>query len=99
MMANFGSSNEAAGKAYCGLEVLVKAPNGRQLRAVVADAFANEWMANSASIDVIHGVFHNLLGYETNDKNVVVRDVSWQFTGKRHNSEFVNYVFTLGDLR
>lgn len=37
MMSDFGWSNEAAGKAYCGLEVLVKTSDGRQLTAIIAD--------------------------------------------------------------
>lgn len=49
-------------------------------------AFADEWLQTPTSIDVIHGAFKYLLGWSTDDKNVVLRDVSWTFTGKRHTN-------------
>ncbi|GAA5903454.1 hypothetical protein JCM6882_006552 [Rhodosporidiobolus microsporus] len=87
MLADFGGDATAAREAYCGLEAVVTTPEGRSATLVVADAFDDTWVRTPTSMDVVYNAFSKLLGYTTNDKNVVIQNVSWKFNGKR-NSQY-----------
>ena len=39
MLNNFGGDYEAAARAYCGLELVVSTPDGRNKTMYIADAF------------------------------------------------------------
>lgn len=53
--------------------------------APTADAFDDTWVRTPTSIDVVFNAFGRLLGYTTEDKNTVIQNVSWRFTGNRNN--------------
>ncbi|BGP53251.1 hypothetical protein JCM8202_002576 [Rhodotorula sphaerocarpa] len=89
MVNSVGGDVMAARKAYCGLEVEVTTPEGRTATLVVADAFDDTWVRTPTSIDVMYNAFMNLYGSWTNNKNDVIQNVSWKFTGKRNQ----RYVF------
>lgn len=54
MLDNFDGDAMAARKAYCGLEAIVKNPDGTQLTLYVADAFDDAWVLTPNSIDVMY---------------------------------------------
>ena len=84
MLSNFNWDYEAAAKAYCGLEAIVTTPDGRTATLYLADAFDDTWVRTPSSIDVVIGSFAQLFGRETTNKNDVVKDGSWYFTGNRN---------------
>ncbi|GAA5874700.1 hypothetical protein JCM16303_002956 [Sporobolomyces ruberrimus] len=84
MLDNFDGDAMAARKAYCGLEAIVKNPDGTQLTLYVADAFDDAWVLTPNSIDVMYNSFSKLFGKVTTNKNDVVKNASWQFTGNRN---------------
>ncbi|KWU42019.1 hypothetical protein RHOSPDRAFT_21948, partial [Rhodotorula sp. JG-1b] len=84
MLRNFNYDYEAAATAYCGLEAVVTTPDGRTATLYVADAFDDTWVRTPSSIDVVIGSFAQLFGRETTNKNDVVKDGSWYFTGNRN---------------
>lgn len=84
MLANFDGDYESAAKAYSGLEAEITTPDGRTVTLYVADAFDDTWVRTPASLDIIHGSFKSLYGSYTNNKNNVVKNASWRFTGRRN---------------
>ncbi|GJN90931.1 hypothetical protein Rhopal_003945-T1 [Rhodotorula paludigena] len=84
MLANFDGDYESAAKAYCGLEAEITTPDGRTVTLYVADAFDDTWVRTPASLDIIHGSFESLYGSYTDNKNNVVKNASWRFTGRRN---------------
>ncbi|GAA5973172.1 hypothetical protein JCM3765_000734, partial [Sporobolomyces pararoseus] len=84
MIANFNGDEMAARKAYCGLEVLVTTPSGTQLTLYVADGFDPAWVKTPSSIDVMYNSFTKLFGKATSNKNDVIQNVKWEFTGSRN---------------
>ncbi|GAA5820184.1 hypothetical protein JCM3770_004813 [Rhodotorula araucariae] len=86
MLADFGGDETAARKAYCGLEAVVTTPNGVSQTLYVVDAFDDAWVRTPTSVDVIYDAFTKLNdGKATSDKNTVINNVSWRFTGNRSN--------------
>ncbi|KAK4048259.1 hypothetical protein OIO90_005878 [Microbotryomycetes sp. JL221] len=83
VQVNFGGRNDAAASAYCGLEAEFTTPDGRKATLFLVDAFADPWVLTPTSVDVIKGSFPLLYGRTTDDKNDVVQNVSWRFTGRR----------------
>jgi hypothetical protein len=55
MLANYGNDSIAAGTAYCGLEAVFTAPDGRTATLYLADAFDDAWVLTPTSIDVVWG--------------------------------------------
>ncbi|GAA5983782.1 hypothetical protein JCM10908_005925 [Rhodotorula pacifica] len=84
MLSNFNWDYEAAATAYCGLEAVVTTPDGRTATLYLADAFDDAWVRTASSIDVVIGAFPQLFGSWTTNKNDVVKDGSWYFTGNRN---------------
>lgn len=74
---------------FCGLEAVVTTPTGRSEVLYVADAFATEWIHTPASIDVVKSFFRPLFGSSTDNKDDVVKNASWKFTGRR-NMQYAN---------
>lgn len=57
-------------------------------------------MRTSTSADVIYNAFTQLNGgKQTNDKNVVLKDVSWRFTGTRNSRCVSSSSFSLSRCR
>ncbi|TNY24154.1 hypothetical protein DMC30DRAFT_413396 [Rhodotorula diobovata] len=96
MMADANWDATAARKKYCGLEAVVTTPAGKELTLYVTDAFDDTWVRTPTSIDVVYNAFSKLLGYATNNKNDVIQNVSWRFTGNRN--EQYKYNDTLAPL-
>ncbi|GAA5983814.1 hypothetical protein JCM10908_005937 [Rhodotorula pacifica] len=86
MLASFNQDSVAAKKAFCGLEAKVYSPaTGKTVTLYIADAFDDEWVRTPASIDVMYDSFAEVYGSKTDDKNDVVKEVSWQLTGNRND--------------
>jgi len=85
MRKNFGYNNEAAATAYCGLEALVTTPDGQTKLMVIGDGFDDAWVLTPGSIDIMHNAFTSLFGKYTNNKNDVIKGVSWVLTGTRND--------------
>ncbi|KAJ3110004.1 hypothetical protein HDU96_006977 [Phlyctochytrium bullatum] len=75
----------SVGKEFCGLEAWVYSPqSGINVTMYVVDAFDQRWVLTPTSIDVTIKGFELLSGLGTpRDKNVVLSDVMWKFTGNR----------------
>ncbi|GAA5933598.1 hypothetical protein JCM1841_004496 [Sporobolomyces salmonicolor] len=84
MLANFNGSYVAAATAYCGLEAVVTTPDGHTATLYLADAFDDAWVRTPSSLDVIYGSFAQLFGSVTDNKNDVVKNATWYFTGARN---------------
>ncbi|GAA5887835.1 hypothetical protein JCM5296_001783 [Sporobolomyces johnsonii] len=84
MLANFNGSYVAAATAYCGLEAVVTTPDGRTATLYLADAFDDAWVRTPSSLDVVYGSFPLLFGSVTDNKNDVVKNATWYFTGARN---------------
>ncbi|GAA5952701.1 hypothetical protein JCM8115_002325 [Rhodotorula mucilaginosa] len=80
-----GGDEMAARKMFCGLEAEVTTPEGRTATLYVADAFDDTWVLTPTSIDVVYNAFAQLFGRTTDNKNDVVQNVSWKFTGNRNS--------------
>ncbi|BGP48663.1 hypothetical protein JCM10450v2_004539 [Rhodotorula kratochvilovae] len=85
MLASTGGDYEAAAKMYCGLEAVVTTPEGKTMTLYLADAFDDTWVLTPSSIDIIHGAFTTLFGSYTDNKNDVVKNANWKFTGNRND--------------
>ncbi|GAA5971464.1 hypothetical protein JCM11641_008362 [Rhodosporidiobolus odoratus] len=83
MLNDFNGDATAARQAYCGLEATVTTAAGKTVTLYVTDAFDDAWVRTPTSIDVIKNAFANLYGKSTSDKNAVLQNVSWKFTGNR----------------
>ncbi|GAA5820187.1 hypothetical protein JCM3770_004814 [Rhodotorula araucariae] len=84
MLADANGDATLARQKYCGLEAIVTTPEGKSVTLYVTDAFDDTWVRTPTSIDVVYNAFGNLLGYTTDDKNTVINNVSWRFTGNRN---------------
>jgi hypothetical protein len=84
MRANFGGNNAAAAAAYCGLEAIVTAPNGKSMTMVIGDGFDDAWVRTPGSIDIMHSAWNTLHGSSSNNKNDVMQGVTWKLTGNRN---------------
>ncbi|GAA5846566.1 hypothetical protein JCM9279_006745 [Rhodotorula babjevae] len=84
MMADANWDATAARQKYCGLEAVVTTPAGKELTLYVTDAFDDAWVLTPTSIDVVYNSFTKLLGWQTSNKNDVIQNVSWRFTGNRN---------------
>ena len=95
MLNNFGGDYLKAGPAYCGLEAEFETPDGKKITLFIADGFDSKWVLTPGSIDIVYNHFAKFLGRTTNNKNDVVQDVKWRFTGNRNNDlRFRGYGFT-----
>ncbi|GAA5843491.1 hypothetical protein JCM9279_000766 [Rhodotorula babjevae] len=84
MLSSFSGDAEAAKTGFCGQWASVYSPKtGKTTQLMIADAFDDSWVLTPASIDVIYGSFADLFGSSTDDKNDVVKEVSWILTGER----------------
>ncbi|GAA5933398.1 hypothetical protein JCM3775_000678 [Rhodotorula graminis] len=91
MLADFNGDENAARAAYCGLGATFTTSNGVSQTLYIADAFDDQYVRTSTSADVIYNAFTKLNGgQQTNDKNVVLSNVSWRFTGSRNSRYAVN---------
>lgn len=78
-----------AGKQYCGLEAVVYNPNtGVKVLGYVIDAFSHQWVRTPGSIDIMIDQYATLIGYYPTDKNKIIHNITWEFTGNR-NPQFV----------
>ncbi|GAA5860368.1 hypothetical protein JCM3774_000394 [Rhodotorula dairenensis] len=84
MVDSAGGDEMAARKMYCGLEVEVTTPEGRSATLIVADAFDDKWVRTPTSLDIVYNAFGQLFGRTTDNKNDVIQNVSWKFTGNRN---------------
>jgi len=84
MLGNFGNNYNTAAEHYCGLEATVKNPhNGKTLTMYIIDGFADEWVRTPGSIDIMKNHFTILNGAATDNKDIVIQGVEWEFTGRR----------------
>ncbi|GAA5846564.1 hypothetical protein JCM9279_006744 [Rhodotorula babjevae] len=91
MLADFNGDENAARAAYCGLGATFTTSSGVSQTLYIADAFDDQYVRTSTSADVIYNAFTQVNGgRQTNDKNVVLKDVSWTFTGARNSRYAVN---------
>lgn len=84
MINNFGGNQAAAKQAFCGLEATFTTPDGKSATLFLVDGFDDTWVRTPSSIDVVYNAFAQLWGSVTSDKNNVVQNVQWQFTGNRN---------------
>jgi hypothetical protein len=70
---------------YCGLEAWVYSPStGVNMTLYVGDAFDHYWVKSPGSIDVMINPYRYLAQSPVvTDKNLVLKDVQWAFTGRR----------------
>jgi len=73
---------DSATDKFCGLEAQVSY-NGKSMLMYVIDAFDPQWVRTPFSIDIIQPAFEQLWGSQTNNKNDVMKSVSWKLTGRR----------------
>jgi hypothetical protein len=108
MLGNFGGDTTKAGTAYCGLEAKATDPatgnsaliyivdgssfGGRLHRLTHCAGFDPAWVRTAGSIDLTIGAFKALYGSQTDDKNIVIQDLQWEFTGNRK----AEYAFNAG---
>ncbi|BGO98371.1 hypothetical protein NBRC10513v2_002766 [Rhodotorula toruloides] len=83
MMSDANWDATAARQKYCGLEVVVTTPSGHSETLYVTDAFDDAWVRTPTSIDVVFNAFQKLWGGYTDNKNDVIQNVQWKFTGRR----------------
>ena len=85
MLANFGGDYVKAATAYCGLEAVVTAPNGKTKTMVIGDGFDDTWVRTPGSIDIMYDAFTTLYGKTTTNKDDVMQGVTWVLTGARND--------------
>ncbi|GAA5902495.1 hypothetical protein JCM8208_006903 [Rhodotorula glutinis] len=91
MLADFDGDEDAARAAYCGLGATFTTASGVSQTLYIADAFDDQYVRTLTSADVIYDAFTKLNGgQQTDDKNVVLSNVSWRFTGTRNSRYAVN---------
>ncbi|EJU02910.1 hypothetical protein DACRYDRAFT_50799, partial [Dacryopinax primogenitus] len=67
---------------YCGLELEVHNPaNDRVVTVWVVDAFDQSWVHTNASLDLTVSAFQELNGTFNGDKDAVIKNMTWVFTG------------------
>lgn len=70
---------------YCGLEARVYNPDtGVSMLLYITDAFDHKWVKTPGSIDIMVEAFQKLTNYNPLDKNRVIKNVQWEFTGRRN---------------
>jgi len=84
MLSDFGNDISKAGGAYCGLEAKATNPEtGATALIYIVDGFDSKWVKTPQSIDLTLGAFKALYGSTTDNKNVVIKDLQWEFTGNK----------------
>lgn len=82
MLDNFGSSGNEAQKAYCGREAKFTDPtNGNTALGYIVDGFATEWVRTPGSVDMTVALFTALYGSFDDNKDTVIQNLQWEFTG------------------
>lgn len=82
MLSNFNGDYTAAAKAYCGREVKFTNPNnGKTAIGFIADGFDDTWAKRSGNTDLTVALFTALYGSFDNNKNTVIQNLQWSFTG------------------
>jgi hypothetical protein len=72
-------------KAYCGLEAKVYNPDTDQtVLLYIGDAFDHQWVNSPGSIDIMINKYSVLFGSYATDKNAVMMNIQWEFTGARN---------------
>lgn len=74
----------SAGTKYCGLEAKVTYKGKTQLMYII-DAFDDRWVRSKGSIDILKGAWAKLYGKSTNNKDIVMKNLTWKLTGRRNN--------------
>ena len=84
--ANWPNSMWAVyGKEYCGLEAKVYNPaTGVSMLMYVGDAFDHKWVRSPGSIDIMINSYASLVGYYPTNKQIIIPNVNWEFTGNRN---------------
>ncbi|KAL8291503.1 hypothetical protein RQP46_002481 [Phenoliferia psychrophenolica] len=93
MLADGGGSRAKAGPIYYGLEILVTphpyndgwrtTTYGPPKLLVLGDGFDDRWAHGSAAIDIAYDAFQPLFGRHTSNKDDVLMNCTWEFTGRR----------------
>lgn len=84
MLSNFGGDLAKAATAYCGLEAKATDPaTGNTALMYIVDGFADPWVLTPTSVDLTLAAFKALYGSNTDDKNIVIQNLQWEFTGNR----------------
>ncbi|KZT58816.1 hypothetical protein CALCODRAFT_228702 [Calocera cornea HHB12733] len=87
MIDSMGGDSLAAMKAYCGLEIEATNPaNGQTVTMYVVDGFDEAWVLTPGAMDMTIAAFTALNGFFDNNKDTVVQNMSWKFTGNRNPS-------------
>jgi len=87
MIDAFGGDATAAMKGFCGLEIQALNPaNGNVVTMYVVDGFDEAWVLTPSSMDLTIAAFTALYGSFDNNKDTVVKDMSWWFTGNRNSA-------------
>lgn len=69
---------------WCGMEAKVYNPHtGVTKYLYIYDAFDPTWVKSEYAIDIMIGAFKELNGDPHGDKNIVVKDMQWELTGKK----------------
>ena len=69
-------------KQYCGLEAKVYNPvTGQTILMYLGDAFDHKWVHSPGSIDIMINSYSVLYGSYAVNKDLVIMDVQWEFTG------------------
>jgi len=93
MLSNFGGDTTSAGDAYCGLEAKATNPNnGNTALIYIVDGFDPKWVRTPGSIDLTLAAFKALYGSSTDDKDIVIQNLQWEFTGNKNTA----YAFNAG---
>lgn len=71
-----------AGKLYCGREAKATNPkNGKTALIYIVDGFDDKWVKSAGSVDLTVAAFTALYGSFDGNKNTVIMDLEWEFTG------------------
>ncbi|KAL6915582.1 hypothetical protein FSHL1_007032 [Fusarium sambucinum] len=69
-------------RKYCGLEAKVTDPvTGKSKLMYIGDSFDDSWVRSPGSIDIMIDAFSAIHGNPNGNKNDVVKNVKWEFTG------------------
>ena len=69
---------------YCGLEATVRDPSTNITKTMyIIDAFDPQWVKFVGSIDIMKDAWSELHRMPATDKNIVIRNVEWQLTGRK----------------
>ncbi|KAM0791078.1 hypothetical protein ACM66B_004369 [Microbotryomycetes sp. NB124-2] len=55
----------------------------KEVLLIVGDGFAEEWVKTPGSVDIVKKSFQEMFGKNTEDKNDVIMDLEWEFTGRQ----------------